>query len=103
MKILDEVYMTVNGETEKEWIIQFSSKIYKEKFGFFKSPKLFNENEKIMFFVGAAHYMFIFETKDKLTGTKICLLKDELFEPNKETEYNNFIESLRSDLLNNEN
>lgn len=99
MKILDEIYMTVNQETEKEWIIQFSSKVYKERCGFFNSPKIFNENEKIMYFVGAAHYMFIFETADGRTGTKICLLKDELFAPSKETEYEEFITSIRNDLI----
>lgn len=99
-KILDEVYMTVNAETETDWIIQFSSQIYKEKCGFFKTPKLFNENEKHMYWVGAAHYMFIFEENDGRTGTLISLLEDGLFASGMDEKRKCRKDELRARILN---
>ncbi len=100
-KILDEVYMTIDAETDKEWIIRFSSKIYQEKCGIFNSSKLFNDNEKAMYKVGNAHYMFIFEENGR-TGTFMALLRDELFAPGKEKEYEEEIEGFRNRILNDE-
>lgn len=95
-KIIDEVYVAVDGETESEWLIRYSV-VTKEKVGgYWNTPKIFNENEKWMYEVGAAYYMFIFDEDGKI-GTAILKLEDELFDDDE--KYDLTISNFRSKIL----
>lgn len=93
-EILDEVYMTVNEDLGTEWAIQFSSQTLKEKCGFFRLQKG-NKNDKYLYYVGAAHYMFVFKENDGRIGTFLNVIPDELFAPDKKQEYQEHINALR--------
>lgn len=97
-KIVDEIYMTVDAETETHWIIRFSIKTKVNEGGYWQIRKVFNDNERALYAVGVAQYMFIFEEDGKV-GTMILKLEDKLFAPGAEEEYNSTIDEYRSRIL----
>lgn len=98
-KIIDEVYMTVNQDLGNEVLVQYSSQIFKDKYGFHTEPKIDREDTKDFLKVGAARYMFIFDDNGQI-GTFITLLRDEILTRDKEKEYLEEIEHFRNRILN---